>query len=144
VSKNLFLCLALAVCFPFAGLDAGSERPEDAANTAALAWLRLVDDGKAVESWQALAAASRESISQWRWKLGFAIAQRKFGSFTSRKLRSAQTTNKSPGGRSGEFVLLEYDTMSLKQGAIIEKLTVSHEPDGQWRVGGYSAVKPDP
>jgi hypothetical protein len=143
VSKNLLLCLALAVCFPLCWLDAGSERPEEAANTAALAWLKVVDDGKAVESWQALAAASRESTSQWRWKLGFAIAQRKFGSFTSRKLRSAQTTNKSPGGRSGEFVLLEYDTISLKQGAIIEKLTVSHEPDGQWRVGGYSAVKPE-
>ncbi|HMG05572.1 MAG TPA: DUF4019 domain-containing protein [Chthoniobacterales bacterium] len=144
MSGNFFLCLALAVCFPLGGLDARSERPEEAAHTAALAWLKLVDDGKTVESWQALATASRESISQWRWKLGFAIAQRKFGSFTARKLRSAETTNKSPGGRSGEFVLLEYDTMSLKQGAIIEKLTVSHDSDGQWRVGGYTAVKPDP
>jgi hypothetical protein len=139
--KFAILGVALQLFILPSVLDGEPAGDEQAAKAAALSWLKMVDEGKSAESWQALAAPTRESISQWRWKLGFALAQRKFGSFTSRKLRSAHSTNKSPGGRSGEFVLLEYDTMSSKQGSVVEKLTVSHESDGQWRVGGYTASK---
>lgn len=71
VSKTVVLCLVLAACVASGGLGAGSGRPEEGANDAALAWLKLVDDGKPVESWQALAAASRESISQWALEARF-------------------------------------------------------------------------
>jgi hypothetical protein len=141
ITRFSILCLVLQLFVLPNVSQAESAGDEQAANAAALAWLKMVDDGKSAESWQALAAPTRESISQWRWKLGFALAQRKFGPCSARKLRSSRSTNKSPGGRSGEFVLLEYDTMSAKQGSVVEKLTVSHESDGQWRVGGYVASK---
>ena len=137
--RTLIVCLVLQLCFRTGVLGAEPTASEQAATAAANAWLKLVDEGKAAESWQALAAP--KAMSEWRWKLGFGLAQRKFGSFSARKLRSSHSTNKSPGGRSGEFVLLEYDTMSSKEGPIVEKLTVSHEADGQWRVGGYIASK---
>jgi hypothetical protein len=135
------VCLLLQLAFLASLCDAEPAAGERAATTAALEWLKMVDADKAGESWQALAAPTREAISQWRWKLGFALAQRKFGALTARKLRSTRATNKSPGGRTGEFVLLQYDTTSAKQGPIVEQLTVSHEPDGIWRVGGYTASK---
>ncbi len=137
------LCLSLVASILVAvPLQAEPTRSEKLAETAAGEWLQLVDAGKAAESWQALAGASRQQISQWKWRLGFGLAGRKFGALTARKLRSAQTSDKSPGGRPGEFVLLEYDTTSAKIGPVVEKLTVMHDTDGQWRVAGYTATKP--
>jgi hypothetical protein len=112
--------------------------PEKAAEAAASKWLALVDAGKSAESWQALAAAPRAAIGQWKWKFGFAMAQREFGAFRDRKLRSAEFTSKSPGGRSGEFVLLQYDTTSTKKGSVLEKLTTMRDTDGEWRVASYT------
>src|SRR4051812_6688143 len=135
------ICIVLQLSLVPSFLCAEPPAGEQAVTIAAIAWLKLVDDGNAAESWQALAAPTKESIPQWKWKLGFGLSQRKFGSLSARKLRSAHSVDKSPGGRTGEFVLLEYDTMSTKQGPIVEKLTMTHEPDGQWRVGGYTASK---
>jgi hypothetical protein len=128
----------LAVLIAFPAIYATASPPEDAAKSAAAKWLALVDAGKSVESWQALAAAPRESMGQWKWKFGFSMAQREFGAFRDRKLRSAEFTTKSPGGRSGEFVLLQYDTTSTKKGAVVEKLTVMRDTDGEWRVASYT------
>jgi hypothetical protein len=137
------LCLSLlALTFAALPLQAEPIRSEKLAETAAAEWLQLVDQGKAAESWQALASASRQQTGQLKWRLGFAMAGRKFGSLNARKLRSAQTSDKSPGGRPGEFVLLEYDSNSTKIGPVVEKLTVMHDSDGQWRVAGYTATKP--
>jgi hypothetical protein len=112
--------------------------PEKLAEAAASKWLALVDAGKSAESWQALAAAPREAMGQWKWKFGFATAQREFGAFRDRKLRSAAFTTKSPGGRAGEFVLLQYDTESTNKGRVVEKLTVMRDTDGEWRVADYT------
>ena len=137
------LCLSLvALTLAALPLQAEQTRPEKLAESAAAEWLQLVDQGKAAESWQTLAPASRQQISHLKWRFGFALAARKFGSLSARKLRSAQASDKSPGGRAGEFVLLEYDSTSPKMGPVVEKLTVMHDTDGQWRVAGYTAVKP--
>lgn len=133
--RTIFFAFLMAV----SSLCAGDSPPEKAAIAAAAEWLTLVDAGKSGESWQALAAAPRESMGQWKWKFGFSMAQREFGAFRDRKLRSTEFTTKSPGGRSGEFVLLQYDTTSTKKGKVVEKLTVMRDTDGQWRVASYTA-----
>jgi hypothetical protein len=66
------------------------------------------------------------------------MAQREFGAFRDRKLRSAEFTTKSPGGRTGEFVLLQYDTISTKKGPVVEKLTTMRDTDREWRVASYT------
>jgi hypothetical protein len=127
-----------ALLIALSALHAAASPAEKAAEAAAARWLTLVDAGKSRESWEALAAAPRESLGQWKWKFGFSMAQREFGAFQDRKLRSAESTTRSPGGRSGEFVLLQYDTTSTKKGAVVEKLTVMRDTDGEWRVASYT------
>lgn len=115
-----------------------AEQPEKSAQRAAESWLDLVDAGKAAETWDALAAPARQAIGQWRWKIGFSLTQRTFGSFTERKFRVARFSNKSPSGRSGEFVFLEFGATSSKKGAVVEKIATTHESDGVWRVVTYT------
>jgi hypothetical protein len=133
MSRVLLVAFVLGIATTFA-----VESPERTAQTAAESWLALVDSGKASESWQALARPSRQAISEWRWKLGFSLSQRKFGSFSGRVLRSTGFATKSPSGRTGEYVFLEFQSTSPKRGAVIEKLATIHEPDGQWRVVTYT------
>ena len=139
--KAILTCIALWLVLPLGRLHA-EPSPQQAAQAAALSWLALVDGDKAAESWQALAAPARDAIAQCRWKIGIGMAQHQFGAFTGRKLRSAQFTTKSPGGRAGEFVLLEFDSTSANKGAVVEKLTTVHEADGQWRVASYTDQRP--
>ena len=112
--------------------------PERAAQTAAESWLALVDAGKVQESWQAMAEPARKGIGEAGWKAGFNSVQQKFGTLTGRKLRSAHPSNKSPGGRSGEFMLFEFQSTSAKHGTVTEKVATSHESDGEWRVISYT------
>ncbi len=121
---------------------AESPAPERAAQLAAESWLSLVDAGKSIESWDALAAPARQSIARWKWRLAFSIAQRQYGAFSSRHLRSTRLATKSPSGRSGEFAYIEFDAISSKKGPVVEKLWAIHEPDGQWRVVTYAADAP--
>jgi hypothetical protein len=128
----------LVVIFAFyAAAGFAVESPERAAQTAAESWLALVDSGKAYESWQALAEPARQAIGEWRWKLGFSMSQHKFGTFSGRTLRSARFSTKSPSGRTGEYVFIEFQITSSKRGAVIEKLATMHEADG-WHVVTYT------
>jgi hypothetical protein len=116
----------------------GATPSERAAQTAAESWLALVDAGKIQESWQALAEPARKGIGEAGWKVGFNTVQQKFGTLTGRTLRSARPSTKSPGGRSGEFILFEFQSTSAKRGAATEKVAMSHEADGAWRVISYT------
>jgi hypothetical protein len=77
-------------------------------------------------------------MGESQWKLGFNGVQRKFGTLTDRTLRSAHPSTKSPGGRTGEFVLFEFQSTSAKHGVVTEKVATTHEADGQWRVISYT------
>ena len=133
-----FVIAALIVLSHSSGVTAANSSPETAAQIAAESWLALVDAGKSVESWQALAAPAHQAIGEWRWKMGFNFSQRKFGSFNTRKLRSARFSTRSPSGRPGEFVFLEFESISAKRGAVVEKVAMIREADGQWRVVTYA------
>ena len=140
--KAALLCVTLLALLPAAPAtrlhaESSPSAAEPAAQAAAQRWLALVDAGQAVESRQATAVPMRESMGEWKWKLGFRLAQMQYGACTGRKLRSSRFSTKSPGGRAGEFVELEFDTRSAKKGAVVEKMTVMHEDDGQWRVLNY-------
>ena len=133
-----FVTAALVVLSDLTWAMAAGSSPETAAQSAAESWLALVDAGKSVESWQALAAPAHQAIGEWRWNIGFNLSQRKFGSFNTRKLRSARFSTRSPSGRPGEFVFLEFESISAKRGAVVEKLAMIHEADGRWRVVTYA------
>ena len=119
------------------GRLSAAETPEEAAKTAADAWLALVDKEQYAESWDQAAKAFKGAVTRDKWKEAAAAARTPLGKVVSRKLKSRQYTESLPRAPAGRYVIIEYDTEFEKKPAAVEIVTPMADPDGTWRVSGY-------
>lgn len=134
--------LAAKICvivlsFCAASIAAGDEQAETAAQSAALAWLSLVDAGNFAESWTAASTRFRTAIRQEQWQARAARARTPFGALKSRKLQSAIFKRTLPGAPDGEYVVIQFASSFENKAAAIETVTAMKDEDGSWRVSGY-------
>ena len=123
---------------------ARAESPDiSEAKGVATAWLAKLDADDFSECWNLLASDSKSRVSRWRWNLGCKMGRFSLGKAIARKLKSAERGTKTPGGRSGEFVIVKFETQSEKKGAVFELVAVQKDHDNQVRVGGYGVETPD-
>ena len=133
--KRLSIVCALAVSL--ASPAWAAEKPEDAAQTAAESWLKLVDDGKYAESWDQAAKLFKGAVTKEQWKMAVAGVRGPLGKLVSRKLKSREYMEKVPGGPDGKYVVIQYDTVFEQKASAVETVTPMVDPDGAWRVSGY-------
>jgi hypothetical protein len=114
-----------------------ADKPEDAAQTAAESWLKLVDDGKAEASWDQAAKLFKDAVTKAQWTQALGAARGPLGRLVSRKLKSRDYMEKVPGGPDGKYVVIQYDSVLEKKAAAVETVTPMMDPDGAWRVSGY-------
>ena len=107
------------------------------AQTAAKAWLALVDAGKYGESWDAAASLFKGAVTKEGWAAACAKARGPLGALKSRTLKSATYTKSLPGGPPGEYVVIQYDAAYEKAPSAVETVTPMLDKDGVWRVAGY-------
>ncbi len=110
---------------------------EEAAVTAASAWLALVDGGNHAGSWQSAAAISRNAVAQDQWAAQIAAARAPLGKAVSRNLKSKALMTELPNAPEGHYVVLQFETDFADAAGKIETVTPMLDPDGQWRVSGY-------
>jgi hypothetical protein len=130
------------------GTRVAAEGPEDAAQAAAESWLAGVDAGDHAGSWERAGRLLKASVKQEDWSEALAATRTPLGPVASRRLKSREATEKPPttrtiGGRvytwsSGRYVVIQYDTAFANKAAAVETVVVAAEPDGAWRVSGYS------
>lgn len=135
--KLLATALVLAVMLVASPQALRADTPEDAAQAAALAWLRLIDAGDYARSWDAAAAIFRNSISETQWASRIAAVRSPFGPVKSRSISSAKFTRSLPGAPDGQYVVLQFATSFERKAAATETVTPMKDADGQWRVSGY-------
>jgi hypothetical protein len=114
-----------------------ADKPEDAAQKAAEAWLKLVDDGKYEPSWEQAAKLFKAAVTRDQWKQAAAGVRGPLGKLVSRKVKSRTYTEQVPGAPDGKYVVLQFDTVFEKKAAAVETVTPMADPDGAWRVSGY-------
>jgi hypothetical protein len=114
-----------------------ADNPEDAAQTAAESWLKLVDDGKYAESWEQAAKLFKGAVGQADWTRMVGNVRSPLGKLVSRKLKSREYTEKMPGAPDGKYVVIQHDTVFEKKASAVETVTSLLDPDGAWRVSGY-------
>jgi hypothetical protein len=136
--------------FVFAGAVLAAEKPEDAAQAAAESWLRLVDGGNYSASWNQAAKALKGAVKKPEWGEMVGGVRTPLGHLVSRKLKSRKYTEKAPtttrvvGGRvytwsgPGRYVVIQYDTVFADKASAVETVITMADPDGVWRVSGYS------
>ena len=122
--------------FLFAFAQAQSEA-EKKAETAAGAWLKLVDRGGYGESWDEAASMFKDKVPRAAWEKMAHSVRKPLGELRSRKLLRAQYTKELPGVPDGEYVVIQYGASYANKQSAVETVTPMLEKDGQWRVSGY-------
>jgi hypothetical protein len=149
-----FLCgLGLVASGPFAApshaapkeqseakADAPNDANEDAqklAIAAAEAWLKLVDEGKYADSWDAAAEYLKNAVGKESFVKALDGARKPLGAVTERKLKSKEYRTSLPGAPDGQYVVIQYETSFENKKSAIETVTPMLDKDGKWRVSGY-------
>jgi hypothetical protein len=111
--------------------------PEDAGQKAADAWLKLMDEGKYGESWDAAAASFKAAVTRDQWAQAAGSVRSSVGKLSSRQLKSRTFSKTLPGAPEGQYVTILYDSAFEKKGASVETFVAMLDTDGSWRAAGY-------
>jgi hypothetical protein len=111
------------------------------AQSAADAWLGQLDVAQYGGSWDNASATFKHAVTKTQWTATVQKVRGQVGPLGTRTMQHSQFTTTIPNMPAGEYVVLQYRTVSGSGGFVIE--TVSMEKDGErgWRVNGYF-VKP--
>src|SRR5580765_5546807 len=131
---HFVIALAIAVAVSSAG-RAGEEIDTMPAQSAAVAWLLVVDAGQYAQSWDEAAALFQKALAKPDWEKALVAARSPLGPARSRKVRSVTYSRSLPNAPEGEYVVIQYDTQFELRGAV-ETVVPMKEKDG-WKVSGY-------
>ena len=134
LTATMFAITLLASAVP---ATTSAETPEAAAESAALAWLSLVDAGNYAQSWSAASTLFRQKESESQWQSAAADARAPLGALKSRKVQSATLKNSLPGAPDGEYVVVQFASSFEHKATAIETVTPMKDVDGKWHVSGY-------
>jgi len=129
--------LVLALLASAVGNAVAADSPEDAAQKAAESWLKLMDDGKYGESWDAAAAIFKSAVTREQWAQAAGSVRSAVGKLQSRKLKSREFSATLPGAPAGQYVTIQYDSTFEKKGDALETFVATLDADGTWRAAGY-------
>lgn len=111
--------------------------PEESAIAAAEMWLKLVDDGQYMDSWDQAAEYFRAMIKQQDWEDSVKPLRESLGKVVTRTLKSREFVTTMPGAPDGEYVVIQFETSFEHKESAIETITPMVDSDGVWRVSGY-------
>jgi hypothetical protein len=112
---------------------------EKGGQTAAHAWLLLLDRRDWGTAWDASAGSFRQSVSLSLWMDNVPGLRQPFGNFIEREPAEALYTKKLAGRPDGDYVTVHFLSKFDKNPRVVETVTTVREPDGRWRVAGYTA-----
>jgi len=135
--KLAIMFCALSLTTVAASVAVGDAHGEAAAESAAVAWLALIDAARYGESWNAAATLFRRAIPQEQWQSKAGRARNQLGAQQSRKLQSATFRSTLPGAPDGEYVVIQFTSSFAKKAQAFETVTAMKDEDGTWRVSGY-------
>ena len=131
----------LAMFLPLTAVVRAQQKPEEAAQKSAEAWLALADSGKYPESWDEASSAFRSKITKDTWTSKLQQTRSPLGAQKSRKLATAKYIKNPPNAPEGEFVILTFDTSFDQLASSTETVSMLLDKDGKWRAAGYF-IKP--
>jgi opacity protein-like surface antigen len=136
VKTRALVCVGIVVAVLTAPARA-ADTPEDLAQSAAEAWLKLTDAGNAGASWDQAARLFKGAVTKEQWTQALAGVRPPLGKVVSRKVLSRQYAEKLPGAPDGKYVTIQYETVFENKASAVETITPMLDPDGAWRVSGY-------
>jgi hypothetical protein len=115
---------------------ASGER-ETAAQLAAAGWLTLLDRRDWGTAWETSAAMFRRNVPLNNWMDGIPKVRADMGALVERTPAAANYKNALAGQPPGDYVTVQFAS-KFAQREVEEVVTTVLDPDGRWRVTGYS------
>ncbi|MCC2674697.1 MAG: hypothetical protein K0R58_1644 [Ramlibacter sp.] len=112
---------------------------EKAGQLAAHAFLLLLDRRDWGSAWDASSAAFRQTVPLGAWMDGIPKVREPFGALVQREPGQALYKKTLAGRPDGDYVTVNFLTKFEKNPQVVETVTTIREPDGRWRVMGYTA-----
>jgi hypothetical protein len=112
---------------------------EKAGQTAAHAWLLLLDRKDWGTAWDASSALFRQNVPLGVWMDNVPKLRDPLGAFVERQPAEALYKKSLPGHPAGDYVTVFFRSKFDKKADVLETVTTVREPDGRWRVTGYTA-----
>ncbi|GAB3662143.1 DUF4019 domain-containing protein [Ramlibacter alkalitolerans] len=134
-----------AAAAPSAAAPAAAQAPsanadkERAGQTAAHAWLLLLDRKDWGTAWDASSQLFRQTVPLPAWMNGIPKLRDPLGAFVERQPVDATYKTTLPGRPDGEYVTILFTSRFANKAKVEETVTTVREPDGRWRVTGYTA-----
>jgi hypothetical protein len=118
-------------------VDSATAEKEAAGKLAAQGWLVLLDRRDWGRAWETSSAVFRTSVPLGTWMDGIPKVREAFGAFVERTPAESVYKTTLEGRPDGEYVTAIFLSKFEKR-ELQEVITVVREPDGKWRVTGYS------
>lgn len=115
----------------------GVEEKEEAGRIAAAGWLTLLDRRDWGTAWETSAGAFRKSVPLARWMDNVPKVRADLGALKERAPATVAYKQRIEGLPPGEYVSVIF-LSKFEQREVQEVVTTVREPDGRWRVTGYS------
>ena len=115
-----------------------TETGQAAVIDAAHAWLKLLDDGKYGDAWEATAQFNKDSIDKQKLVELYNRIRKPLGQVDSRKQTSFKQMTSLPGAPDGQYAVIGFQTRFEKKKQTLETVVMTREKDGQWRVSGWA------
>src|SRR5438309_10345549 len=106
------------------------------ADTAAHAWLALVDKGEFAKSWDEAALVFQTAVTETKWEQLVRNARAPFEPFGARHQIMARYATDPPNTPPGQYVLLQYQTDVSGGRHVVETVTLALGGKGGWGVVG--------
>jgi len=107
-----------------------------AAEVAALYWLKLIDQGKYGESYDAAAAYFQGAVDKKQWEKLIASVMQPLGKRIKRKVIKKTYAKTLPGAPDGEYVVIQLQSSYANKKKAVETITPMKEGI-VWKVSGY-------
>ena len=110
---------------------------QQAGTLAAQGWLLLLDRRDWGTAWETAAGMFRGSVPLGTWMDGIPKVRADLGALVERTPAAAEYKTQLPGRPTGDYVTTVF-VSKFEQREVEELVTTVREPDGKWRVTGYS------
>lgn len=110
---------------------------ERSAQTAAEAWLELIDAEQYTESWNDAAPAVQEAVTAEQWADQVGSARQQVGALQERTVEAAESVMDPPNSPPGEYFILTYESTFANVPNATETVVTMKQEDGSWKVAGY-------
>ena len=135
VAAGVLLLVACAI----SALPAAAQDPRAGiAQSAARAWLELVDKGDADASWNASGPLFKEAYPLGKWREALVLYRKPMGTLESRTAVATTFNKDAPNLPPGEYANIQFRTNFSNKVDAHESISLERGADGTWVVIGYA------